>query len=83
MKLTLNEVTGEVRHDDGSTFCYIAQSGYDNAAYIIRACNSHSDLVEALESLAMMVTVTDTGAFPTKPAFEKAVTVLKRAKGEA
>lgn len=49
MKLGLNESTGEVRDETGATFCYIAQSGYRNADFIVRACNTHDELVSALE----------------------------------
>ena len=49
MKLTLNESTGEVRDEQGATFCYLHHSGYKNAAFIVRACNAHYLLLSIVE----------------------------------
>lgn len=49
MKLKLNETTGEVTDTDGTTFCYIAKSGFANAAFIVRACNAHDELAAYAE----------------------------------
>ena len=79
MKLGLNESTGEVRDETGATFCYIAQSGYRNAAFIVRACNAHEDLVSVL---GRMLRAHDSGKYVLREEFADAARVaLIKARG--
>lgn len=65
------------------TVCTFPNPPFDrdaaNAAFIVRACNAHEELVEALESLAAAY-------LENKPASEslrKATRIIKKVKGEA
>lgn len=53
----------------------------DNAAFIVRACNSHYDLVEALEKLTAFVDQT-CAYVDANPLIEAARAALDRAKGD-
>ena len=66
----VSQPTGRVADDD---------IGYANAAFIVQACNSHDDLVAALEDLLGMLEF-EKHAYRIE--IESASNTLKRAKGK-
>ena len=55
----------------------------DNAAFIVRACNSHDALVEALKGLVDILSEQGWDGQSATDAHDKAIALLDKYKGEA